>query len=98
MKITKQIEDSKAILTLEGRLDTSTAPEFESVVKNTITDISELYLEFENLEYISSVGLRILLMAQKTMNKRGKMVVKNANETVKEIFEVTGFNTILTLE
>ncbi len=81
-----------------GRLDTTTAPELESTLKANLSGVTELVLDFADLEYISSAGLRVLLGAQKTMNKQGSMVVRNVNETVKEVFEITGFADILTIE
>ncbi len=83
---------------LEGRLDTATAPNLEEEVKGISEDTKELIFDFENLEYISSAGLRVLLSAQKIMNKQGEMKVINVNETIMEIFEVTGFTDILTIE
>lgn len=82
----------------EGRLDTVTAPELETAVKENVDGVTALTLDFSKLDYISSAGLRVLLSAQKTMNKQGKMTVKNVNETIGEIFEVTGFNDILDIE
>lgn len=83
---------------LEGRLDTATSPDLEEEVKGIPEDAKELVFDFENLEYVSSAGLRVLLAAQKTMNKQGEMKVINVNETIMEIFEVTGFTDILTIE
>ena len=85
-------------IALEGRLDTTTAPVLEEELKKEISGVEELYFDFQALDYISSAGLRVLLSAQKTMNKQGKMVIKNANEDVMEIFEVTGFVDILSIE
>ncbi len=85
-------------ISLEGRFDTATAPQLETIVRNELDDVESLVFDFEKLEYISSAGLRVLLAAQKIMNKQGRMVVKNVSEEVKEIFEVTGFTDILTLE
>lgn len=98
MDIIKNVEGDKVTLALSGRLDTTTSPEFEAEIKNTITQAQELYLDLEKLDYVSSAGLRVFLIAQKTMNKRGKMVIKNVNEIITEIFEVTGFIDILTIE
>ena len=98
LTIDKTVENGKAVVSPQGRLDTVTAPELESAVKEILPEITELTLDFSNLEYISSAGLRVLLSAQKAMNARGKMTVKNVNETVAEIFEVTGFSDILTIE
>ena len=83
---------------LEGRLDTTTAPQLEEQVNNLISGVKDLTFDMSKLEYISSAGLRVLLAAQKIMNKQGSMVVKNVSEEVSEIFEVTGFSDILTIE
>lgn len=98
LNINKKIENGNAIISLEGRLDTITAPELENTVKEILPGITELNFDFEKLEYISSAGLRVLLSAQKAMNGKGNMKVKNANDTIMEIFEVTGFSDILTIE
>ena len=95
----QQIKNEKALtVVLEGRLDTMTAPELEAVLKTALEGVEELTFDFEKLDYISSAGLRVLLAAQKTMNRQGSMKVKNANEIIMEIFEVTGFSDILTIE
>lgn len=96
MTIEKKQEGTTLTVQLDGRLDTTTAPELEAVLKE-IGDVKELILDFEKLEYISSAGLRVVLGAQKTMNKQGSMKVANVNDTVMEIFEVTGFADILTV-
>lgn len=96
MKIEKKQEGTTLTVQLDGRLDTTTAPELEVVLKE-LGDIKELILDFEKLEYISSAGLRVVLGAQKTMNKQGSMKVANVNDTIMEIFEVTGFADILTV-
>ena len=98
MKIQKKQENNKLTLTLEGRLDTMTAPDLEVCLKSTLEGISDLTFDMTELEYISSAGLRALLAAQKKMNKVGKMTVTGVNETVNEVFEVTGFSDILTIE
>ena len=98
LNIQKNIENGKALFTLEGRLDTVTAPELEQEFKAALEGVSELTLDFEKLEYISSAGLRVLLSAQKTMNKQGEMKLIHVSETILEIFEVTGFQDILTVE
>ena len=97
-EITKNIENQKAVLALKGKLDTTTAPELDKTINEIISDIKELVFDFADLEYISSAGLRVLLLAQKTMNNKGEMKVCNVCETVMEIFEVTGFSDILTIE
>ena len=83
---------------ITGRLDTTTAPQLEAEFKQNITGVEKLVLDFATLEYLSSAGLRVLLSAQKVMNKQGKMIIKNVNDTINEIFEVTGFIDILTIE
>lgn len=98
MTIVKNKVDTDLTLKVEGRLDTTTAPELEAVVKAELDGIKNLTMDLVSLEYISSAGLRVLLAAQKIMSKQGAMVVKNANDDVKEIFEVTGFTDILTIE
>ena len=85
-------------LALEGRLDTMTAPQLEAALKEALPGVDALTFDLEKLDYISSAGLRMLLSAQKTMNRQGTMKVKNANEMILEIFEVTGFSDILTIE
>ena len=98
MIINKKSEGTKLEILLEGRLDTTTSPMLETELTQSIDDLTELIFNFEKLEYISSAGLRILLAAQKIMNKQGSMVVKNVNEIIAEVFEVTGFSDILTIE
>ena len=98
LDINRTIENGKALFTLTGRLDTTTAPDLEKEFKDSLDSVSELTLDFAGLDYISSAGLRVLLAAQKTMNKQGSMKLKNVNETIMEIFEVTGFSDILTVE
>lgn len=98
LNINKKITGEKAVVELEGRLDTVTAPELEKEIKNPEPKVTELVLDFNKLEYISSAGLRVLLAAQKVMAKRGTMKIIGANEMIMEIFEVTGFADILTIE
>ncbi|MEG0571333.1 MAG: STAS domain-containing protein [Oscillospiraceae bacterium] len=98
MTITKTLNQEELTLALSGRLDTTTAPELEAALKDSWEGISSLILEFAELEYISSAGLRVLLSAQKVMSKQGKMVIRNANDTILEVFEITGFIDILTIE
>lgn len=96
LNIQKTMENRVAFLFLEGRLDTVTAPELEKTMQELLPGLKELTLDFSKLDYISSAGLRVLLSAQKAMNKQGSMTVTNVNETIMEIFEVTGFTDILT--
>ena len=98
MTISKEKNNGTLIIAPEGRLDTVTAPELENEIKQSTEGVTELIFDLKGLEYISSAGLRVLLSAQKTMNAQGEMKVRNANETIMEIFEVTGFSDILTIE
>ena len=98
MNITKTKEGANLTLALEGRLDTTTAPRLEEEVKSALEGVTELVLDFSQLEYLSSAGLRVILAAQKIMNKQGKMVIRHVNETIMEVFEITGFIDILTIE
>ena len=98
MTIEKNLNGTELNVKVVGRLDTTTAPELEAAVMGSLAGVEKLVLDFTELEYLSSAGLRVLLQAQKTMNKQGEMIIKNVNETVSEIFEVTGFADILTIE
>lgn len=99
MTIEKNMQDEKLTLTVSGRLDTTTAPDLEAVMTDSLDGVADLTLDLSGLEYISSAGLRVLLAMQKTMNaNQGKMRVTGANEVVMEVFEVTGFSDILTIE
>ncbi len=97
LNINKTKENQSAIVSLEGRLGTVTAPELEKELHALRPGLTELKLDFAKLDYISSAGLRVLLSAQKVMNKQGEMTLTNGSETVMEIFEVTGFSDILTI-
>lgn len=96
MNIVKTEEGSTLSISLSGRLDTNTAPQLEAVLQS-LEGVAELDLDFAALEYLSSAGLRVLLAAQKVMNRQGRMVVRHVNETIMEVFEVTGFVDILTI-
>ncbi|MCD8161756.1 MAG: STAS domain-containing protein [Clostridiales bacterium] len=98
MNINQTVSGSSLTMRLSGRLDTVTAPQLEETLKNSLAGVSLLTLDFANLAYISSAGLRVLLFAQKTMNKQGSMIIRNVNETIMEVFEITGFRDILTIE
>ena len=98
MQINQSKQDNQLTIALEGRLDTTTAPELETIVRSQLDGIQLLTFDLASLEYISSAGLRVLLAAQKIMNKQGTMVVKNVKPMIMEIFEVTGFDSILTIE
>ena len=98
MTIEKTLVGTELTITLTGRLDTTTAPQLENELKDSLPGVEHLALDFAGLDYLSSAGLRVLLGAQKVMNKQGDMVVRNVNETIAEIFDVTGFCDILTIE
>ena len=98
MNVIKKQDGSHLTVALEGRLDTTTSPQLEQALSNALSGISDLVFDFEKLDYISSAGLRVLLATQKTMNKQGNMTVLHVSEEVMEIFEVTGFSDILTIQ
>ncbi len=98
MNITKNKTAEKLTLALEGRLDTTTAPQLESEVLIIGEDVQSLELDFHKLDYLSSAGLRVILGAQKKMFPPRKMTVTGVNETIMEVFEITGFADILTIE
>ena len=98
MTINKSQNGSTLVIALEGRLDTMTAPELEAELNASLKDAEALEMDFTKLEYISSAGLRVLLSAHKAMSSKGGMKVTNVNEIVQEVFEVTGFADILTIE
>lgn len=98
MTIKQNRDGSKLTLALEGRLDTTTTPQLEEALKTSLAEISDLVLDFEKLEYISSAGLRVVLAAQKQMQQQGSMVVCHVNEMVMEVFDLTGFADILTIK
>lgn len=98
MNIQKTVNGTTLTVKLEGRLDTTTSPKLEEELKGSVDGVTCLILDFEKLEYVSSAGLRVLLSMQKIMAKQGEMHIKNVNETVMEVFEITGFADILTIE
>lgn len=98
VNIEKTTDGGKLTIALEGRLDTVTAPRLEAEIKNGLAGVAELEFDFSRLEYLSSAGLRVLLSARKIMNRQGTMVVRHANETIREVFEITGFSDFLTVE
>ena len=98
MTINKTSNGTELTVALEGRLDTTTAPQLEEEMKTTLPNVKELTFDFSKLDYISSAGLRVLLSTQKVMNKQGSMRITNVNDTIMEIFDVTGFADILTIE
>ena len=98
LNITKNVNGSEIKLILEGRLDTATAPQLEATLNSVLAGVTSLKFDLEKLDYISSAGLRVLLSSQKTMNKQGSMLISTVSPEVKEIFDVTGFTDILTIE
>ena len=98
MTITKKQNGTTLEIALEGRLDTTTSPELEKELDGVLDGVEELIMDFSNLEYISSAGLRVLLSAHKALHGKGKMIVVSPNEIVREVFEVTGFDNILNIE
>ena len=97
MNIEKELKEDELTIKLEGRLDTNTSPDLEKEI-SSLDGIKKLIFDFEKLDYISSAGLRIILSCQKAMNNQGEMVIKNVNDSVKEVFEITGFVDIITIE
>lgn len=98
LNINKTTDDSTLTLELTGRLDTTTAPQLEAALKSSLGNAKSLIFDFSALDYLSSAGLRVLLAAQKVMSKQGQMTVRGVNDTIMEVFEITGFVDILTIE
>lgn len=98
MTIEKKLDGSVLDIALQGRLDTTTSPQLENELKTALDGVTELVFDLAGLEYISSAGLRVLLSAQKTMNKQGSMTIRNVNSDVMDVFDVTGFVDILNIE
>lgn len=98
MEITKEVQGGQLTLELLGRLDTRTAPDLEAELRSSLDGVKELVLDMEELEYISSAGLRVLLSAQKAMNIQGSMRLRHVGEAVRDVLEITGFVDILTIE
>lgn len=98
MQITNERNGNTLTVSISGRVDTATAPELEKFIEENTEGVSELILDVKDMSYTSSAGLRVFLKAQKKMNSQGKMIIKNVQSTVMEIFEMTGFSDILTIE
>ena len=98
MEIILNKNASAMVVAIKGRLDTTTAPQLEAKLNAEIAGVTDLKLDFAELDYISSAGLRVILAAQKTMNKQGSMVIANVNSDIMEVFDITGFSDILTIE
>ena len=97
MTVNKNLKADTLSVAVEGRIDTTTAPELEKEIKASLDGVKSLVMDFAKVEYISSAGLRVLLSTQKIMNKQGEMKLINVNSDIMEIFEVTGFSDILTI-
>ena len=98
MNIEKNRQGNELQVFLEGRLDTVSAPDLDAVVKNELLGVDTFILDLKKLQYTSSAGLRVILIAQKTMNKQGKLILKNVSEAVMEVFDMTGLSDLLTIE
>ena len=98
LNIVKDKNEGKLNVALEGRLDTTTAPQLEEELKGALEGVTELVMDVEKLDYISSAGLRVLLATQKVMNRQGSMTIRHVSDVIHEIFEVTGFVDILSIE
>lgn len=98
MTINKTLNGTELIVAIVGRLDTTTAPQLDEEINQSITGVEKLVIDVAEMEYISSAGLRVLLSAHKKMTKQGSMVIRNVSEIVMDIFDVTGFSDILTIE
>ncbi len=98
LNIVKEKNEDHLTIKLEGRLDTISAPQLEKELRQELSDTKHLVLDFSQLDYLSSAGLRVILSAQKVMNQQGEMIVRNVSDMIMEIFEVTGFSEILTIE
>ncbi len=98
MLIDLKKDGNKLTVDLEGRLDTTTAPQLENELKPALDGVNELVIDLAKLDYVSSAGLRVLLSTQKTMNRQGNMVIRNVKPEIRDIFEVTGFIDILNIE
>ena len=98
MTIEKKINNEAVTLIVSGRLDTQTAPELENELEAVLPGIKELTFDMTNLEYVSSAGLRVILKAQKAMNLQGSMKLTGVNDSIMEVFDITGFLDILTIE
>lgn len=98
MNVVKKQEGSELLMEIEGGIDTTTAPELNEILNSSLNDVENLILDFKKVDYISSAGLRVLLVTYKEMSKKGSMVIRNVNDNVMDIFSMTGFINILTIE
>lgn len=98
MKINKDLKDGNLVISIIGEINSLSAPQLEEVIKNNLNGVKSLVFDFKEVEYLSSAGLRVLLVAQKVMAKQGQMSLRNVNKSVMEVFEITGFSNILEIE
>lgn len=98
MEVTKEAKNNELLICVSGRLDTTSSPVLEKELSEIEDNITTVILDFAKLEYVSSSGLRIILSLQKQMNKKGKLIIRNVGNMVKEVFDITGFSSILTIE
>ena len=98
MEIIKTLEGNTLTIALTEKLDTNSAPELEEVLSRSLDGVEKLIFDFKKLNYLSSAGLRVLLNAQKEMSKKGCMIIRHVNDVIMDIFDMTGFSTILTIE
>ena len=98
MKIVKEANNQELIIKPSGEINSVTAPELEEVIRNDLGNVKKLVFDFAELDYLSSAGLRVLLVAQKIMTGKGQMVIRHVNHNVMEVFEITGFNNVLEIE
>lgn len=97
LAIAKHRIDDNLVITLEGRLDSTNSQELMDTISNSLQGVTDLVIDLEKLEYLSSAGLRVILSAQKTMNKQGSMTVRNASELVRSVFDITGMDSVINL-
>ena len=98
MEIIKNLDGNTLTIALTEKLDTNSAPELEEELNASLNGVEKLIFDFSKLNYLSSAGLRVLLNAQKTMSKKGQMIIRHVNDVIMDIFDMTGFSTILTIE
>ena len=97
LAIAKHRIDDNLVITLEGRLDSTNSQELMDTINNSLQGVTDLVIDLEKLEYMSSAGLRVMLSAQKTMNKQGSMIVRNASELVRSVFDITGMDSVINM-
>lgn len=98
MEVDIKLEGQKATVLIEGRIDSSTAPELEKKISKVIKKVNDIVLDFEKVEYITSAGLRVILAASKALSEKGKLLIINTSDVIKEIFDMTGFSTVVEID